>query len=637
MKQEIYQDMIQPKGAAYRSDQIKPWSHYREPIDTANGRLAGNSRVWGDASPEVQSAVVDKIIESCERKGLSTRDTAYVLAIARVESGFNPDACAGTTSAAGLGQFIDKTGKHYGVNNANRWDVDKQADALVMHYLDNKRLAVARGHGDEYIYKYHHDGPSKDYGGLGISEKRVMPYAKQYEGFVKAHSHKHAQGHDQFGQAPAPSRIPDRAGSTKGQKAILDEAKAQFDGGHGQYEYGRPDMRLKNDRSGGLTDPSRDGRDLDHDGKKGVDCSSLVWKSLKNAGYDVPKEPFTTAALFSRGEVTSYAKKHFDVISGADAAKTNGKLQVGDLLMFEGKHGRHVAIFSGYDKNGHITFYGSQVSTGPAAVQKNTGPGEYWNGKDFQIIGALRAKPEFQVREPLNGGAPAKAEPARPSHGSSVHHTDTAPSPGQVKSAGGTRDTSDVDLVAAQKQLAALGYRGLNGYQLKGTGVNGENTVHAVKEFQSAHGLKPDGIAGPKTLEALRHAKDHPLINEAGHPSHGMYEQIKAQTDKLGGAKALGFDSGKEYTQALANMTWQARTSGLTRVDHVIETANKQNLVMIQGGLSDPAQQREVANKAHAAQQPVTQSTQQLQQDVQQLQQQHHVQGQQQQQMSQGR
>ncbi|MBS0200975.1 MAG: peptidoglycan-binding protein, partial [Proteobacteria bacterium] len=176
----------------------------------------------------------------------------------------------------------------------------------------------------------------------------------------------------------------------------------------------------------------------------------------------------------------------------------------------------------------------------------------------------------------------------------------------------------------------------INGYQLKGTGANGENTIHAVKQFQSAHGLKSDGIVGPKTLDALKQSKDHPLINEAGHPSHGMYEQIKAQTDKLGGAKALGFHNDKEYTQALANMTWQARASGLTQVDHVVETANKQNLVMIQGGLSDPAQQREVANKVHAAQQPVTQSTQQLQQDVQQLQQQHHVQSQQQQ-MSQAR
>jgi putative chitinase len=55
-----------------------------------------------------------------------------VLAIAHTESGFNPDAAAGTTSASGLGQFVDKTGEAYSLNDNNRWDVNAQADSLVM-------------------------------------------------------------------------------------------------------------------------------------------------------------------------------------------------------------------------------------------------------------------------------------------------------------------------------------------------------------------------------------------------------------------------------------------------------------------------------------------------------------------------
>lgn len=183
MPNDIYTSMVQPPGAAYRSSQIEPWSHYREPIDETRP-LHGQSRRWGDASPEVQSRVIDSLIESSREAGLTPRETAYVLAIARVESGFNPDAAAGTTSASGLGQFIDRTGKHYGLNNANRFDVDAQSDALVAHFVDNRNLARDRGQGEDYIYKYHHDGPTRDYGGLGLSQRKVAPHLDEYEQFV---------------------------------------------------------------------------------------------------------------------------------------------------------------------------------------------------------------------------------------------------------------------------------------------------------------------------------------------------------------------------------------------------------------------------------------------------------------------
>lgn len=198
---------------------------------------------------------------------------------------------------------------------------------------------------------------------------------------------------------------------------------------------------------------------------------------------------------------------------------------------------------------------------------------------------------------------------------------------GPQSAAKGGAGLAGKDAIELQTALNNLGYVGKDGKPLETrSGIVGPNTEHALREFQDAHGLKASGQADPKTLEALKHAKDHPLINEAGHPAQGLYGEIKEQTDKLGGAKALGFQSEKEYTQALVNMTYQAKLTGMQHVDHVIETTNKQNLVMINGGLNDPAQQREVANKAQAAQVSVSQSTQQLQQDVQQLQQQHNLQ-----------
>ena len=106
---------------------------------------------------------------------MNNADIALTLAIARVESGFNPDAAAGTTSAHGLGQFVDQTGEGYGLTDENRWDVNEQARALVAHTQDNIERAEKNGRGREYVYAYHHDGPSLKYGGLAIGRANVTP------------------------------------------------------------------------------------------------------------------------------------------------------------------------------------------------------------------------------------------------------------------------------------------------------------------------------------------------------------------------------------------------------------------------------------------------------------------------------
>ena len=182
--QALAQIEVTQRGHAYRESQVVRWSHYDNPIDRSAGRAAGSSRVWGDAPPATQAAAIGALVRASHAAHLDNHQTALVLAIARTESGFNPDAAAGTTSASGLGQFVDRTGTAYGLGNANRWSVDDQATALVHHFLDNQRLARSRHQGDEYIYKYHHDGPSSDYGGLAISTREVMPRAAAYEALL---------------------------------------------------------------------------------------------------------------------------------------------------------------------------------------------------------------------------------------------------------------------------------------------------------------------------------------------------------------------------------------------------------------------------------------------------------------------
>lgn len=172
-----------PLGKEYRDDQIVSNSYYKtEILDRPN---KGNSRVGGDVSIEVQERAMKSIVSEGIRQGMDERQIAMTLAIARHESGFNPDAAAGTTTAHGLGQFVNKTGNAYGLDDTNRWIMEEQARALVTHTLDNYKLAKNRNQGEEYVYKYHHDGASKDFGGLGLSQKFVMPNVETYVNFVR--------------------------------------------------------------------------------------------------------------------------------------------------------------------------------------------------------------------------------------------------------------------------------------------------------------------------------------------------------------------------------------------------------------------------------------------------------------------
>ncbi|MBC8739802.1 lytic transglycosylase domain-containing protein [Paraburkholderia sp. UCT31] len=168
-------------------------SHFDDPIPD-DGLPHGNSRRWGDASPEVKQQVISALVSESAHRGLGRDDIAHVLAIARIESGFNPDAAATSTSASGLGQFIKATGAAYGLEHANRFDIEDNAKALVAHFIDNKELARENGKDAAWIYKYHHDGPKEDFGGLELARTEVIPYAKEYAATLEKDGHDAVKG-----------------------------------------------------------------------------------------------------------------------------------------------------------------------------------------------------------------------------------------------------------------------------------------------------------------------------------------------------------------------------------------------------------------------------------------------------------
>ncbi len=109
-----FEKIYAPIGGVWRDDQIVEHSHYLHKIDESKSRLHGNSRRAGDADYDVQK-VINMIFIEAKKAKLSKRDICLLLAIARHESGFNPDAAAGSTSASGIGQFVDATGEKYGL------------------------------------------------------------------------------------------------------------------------------------------------------------------------------------------------------------------------------------------------------------------------------------------------------------------------------------------------------------------------------------------------------------------------------------------------------------------------------------------------------------------------------------------
>ncbi len=178
-----YDKIYAKKGPEYKDSQIVDYSYYNVKIDKTEGRFAGNSRVSGDAKKNVQRKVIDTLFTLARKNKFSNRDICLLLAMARLESGYNPDAAAGTTSAAGIGQFIKKTGAVFGLNSNNVFNIKENSEAFIGLFKENARRADKKGlKGKERevrIYAVHHDGPALGGKGEGLAKSKVMPWLEK--------------------------------------------------------------------------------------------------------------------------------------------------------------------------------------------------------------------------------------------------------------------------------------------------------------------------------------------------------------------------------------------------------------------------------------------------------------------------
>ncbi|PKA70369.1 NlpC/P60 family protein [Pseudomonas baetica] len=145
-------------------------------------------------------------------------------------------------------------------------------------------------------------------------------------------------------------------------------------------------------RSGYEYGPHKGETDVNNNGKKEIDCSGLVYRIMKDAGYTIP---YRTTSMLNTD------REHFDEIPVASA-------QPGDIALWINFHGHTGVIESLSTALTPGKFFGSQ-SAGPKTALYGPDSG-YWPMPEK----VLRPKPQFRGAQPAPEPAPAPAPAAAP-------------------------------------------------------------------------------------------------------------------------------------------------------------------------------------------------------------------------------
>lgn len=190
---------------------------------------------------------------------------------------------------------------------------------------------------------------------------------------------------------------------------------------------------------------------------------------------------------------------------------------------------------------------------------------------------------------------------------------ETAPQPVHVQQdAAMKQGASGAAVEAMQGKLRDQGFVGSNGRPLSVDGHFGAQTKEALRSFQRAHGLEADGIAGPKTAQALGAAGIQvkggtPSLDDASHPSNGLYRQALEGVQKLDAQH--GREPGPHTGNIAGSLTSAALTAGMSRIDQVVLSADANKVYAMQGAENSPFKQHAEVNVANAARTPLAQSS----------------------------
>jgi hypothetical protein len=176
---------------------------------------------------------------------------------------------------------------------------------------------------------------------------------------------------------------------------------------------------------------------------------------------------------------------------------------------------------------------------------------------------------------------------------------------------------------ALQSDLAALGINARDGSAIHADQHFGAHTKEALEAFQTAHGLKADGVAGPATMAAIGEAKSHvqattqsvPTLLDARHPAHGIYEQAHTCVARID--QQQGRAPGPHTQNFAGSLTSAATAAGFSRIDHVALSDDANRGYAIQGELNSPFKKFVEVDVMQAVQTSIAQSSQEAAVNVQ--------------------
>ena len=141
------------------------------------------------------------------------------------------------------------------------------------------------------------------------------------------------------------------------------------------------------------------------------------------------------------------------------------------------------------------------------------------------------------------------------------------------------------EVATVQRELAAIGYQH-QGSPLKDDGDFGPATRAAVEDFQSKHGLEPDGKVGNDTAAALKQATVQtstfttPRLDQSHHPGNPIFQQALAGVSQLDQAQGRPTDL-LSYNLSGA-LALSAQKEGLERIDRVLLSEDSSRAFAVQ-------------------------------------------------------